>query len=182
MSSGIPRLWAPWRGEWIQEQKNIAPEDKGLCPFCTLPLLGATRENLILFTDDDIAVIMNKFPYNPGHLMVIPRAHVSYPHELEPRIWNKVSQAIPLVMKCVEASMSPQGFNLGMNLGQAGGAGIPGHIHWHILPRWVGDTNFMPLIAETKAISAHNQSVYERLSPAFEGFAEKLYEAMIKST
>jgi len=184
MSSQIPRLWAPWRGEWIQEQKELRKDsttEKQKCPFCELPKQAASKENLVLFHDDDVLVIMNKFPYNPGHIMVIPREHVSYPHQLEARIWNKVSQSIPLVMKCIEEAFHPQGFNLGMNVDVAGGAGIPGHIHWHILPRWVGDTNFMPLLAEAKAINMHNETIYDRLSPQFGGFAKKLEETLQKS-
>jgi ATP adenylyltransferase len=184
MSSEIPRLWAPWRGEWIQSQKELrkdAQTEKNKCPFCEMPAQGPSDETLVLFVNERIAVIMNKFPYNPGHLMVIPRTHAALPKDLSPAVWNEINQAIPLVMECIQRSYSPQGFNLGMNLGQAGGAGIPGHLHWHILPRWVGDTNFMPLLAETKAINAHNLTIYARLEAEFKDFAEKLADAMMKS-
>jgi ATP adenylyltransferase len=184
MSSQIPKLWAPWRGEWIQSQKDLkkeSPTATEKCPFCELPKEEASESNLILFKNDQICVIMNKFPYNPGHLMVIPRAHVALPQDLSPALWNEVNQALPLVMQRVQKSYQPQGFNMGMNLGQAGGAGIPGHIHWHILPRWVGDTNFMPLLAETKALPTHNLTIYRQLRPLFEDFAEALTDAMMKS-
>jgi len=185
MSSQIPRLWAPWRGEWIKSQKELrkdAETEKEKCPFCEMPASGVNEETLVLFSNDRIFVIMNKFPYNPGHLMVIPRAHAAAPADLSPAIWNEVNQAIPIVMNCVEKAYGPAGFNLGMNQGAAGGAGIPGHLHWHILPRWAGDTNFMPLLAEAKAINTHNLTIYRQLEPHFKDFAEKLSTAMMKST
>jgi ATP adenylyltransferase len=184
MSSQIPRLWAPWRGEWIQSQKDLrkdARSEKELCPFCELPAKGVSEETLVLFANERLFVIMNKFPYNPGHVMVIPRAHAALPHDLTPAVWNEVNQAIPLAMDAVRAAYEPQGFNLGMNSGAVAGAGIPGHMHWHILPRWAGDTNFMPLLAEAKAVSAHNLTIYRQLKPHFEGFAEKLADVMMKS-
>ncbi len=184
MSSKIDRLWAPWRGEWILSQKDKSKdgtEAPSPCPFCELPSEDPSEENLVLFRNDRIFVIMNKFPYNPGHLMVIPRAHVASPADLDPAVWNELCQAIPLVMECASRANTPQGHNLGMNLGQAGGAGIPGHLHWHILPRWVGDTNFMPLLAEAKALPLHNLTMYRALKPQFEGFAERLSAAMMKS-
>ncbi|MEO5666941.1 MAG: HIT domain-containing protein [Bdellovibrionota bacterium] len=184
MSSSIPRLWAPWRGEWITSQKELrkdAQTEKEQCPFCEEPTKAPSETNLVLFSNERIFVIMNKFPYNPGHLMVIPRAHAATPNDLSPALWNEINQAIPLVIDCVQRAYSPQGFNLGMNLGQAGGAGIPGHMHWHILPRWVGDTNFMPLLAEAKAINTHNVTIYRLLKGEFQGFAEKLADAMMKS-
>jgi len=184
MSSEIPRLWAPWRGEWIQSQKELrkdATAEKEKCPFCELPRHLPSEDTLVLFSNERLFVVMNKFPYNPGHVMVIPREHAAMPQELAPTIWNEINQALPLAMEAIARAYAPQGFNLGMNLGQAGGAGIPGHLHWHILPRWVGDTNFMPLLAETKAINTHNVTVYRRLEGEFQDFAEKLADAMMKS-
>jgi ATP adenylyltransferase len=180
MTSQMPRLWAPWRGEWIQSQKDPHPQE-AKCPFCELPASEPSEENLVLFKNEKIFVVMNKFPYNPGHLMVIPREHVASPQELDPSIWNEINQAIPLTMDCISKGYAPQGYNLGMNLGHSGGAGIPGHIHWHILPRWAGDTNFMPLLAETKALPTHNLTIYRTLEAHFEGFAERLSTAMMRS-
>lgn len=179
MSHDVDKLWAPWRGEWILSQKEKG-KDKA-CPFCELPKEEPSSENLILFRDDDVFVIMNKFPYNPGHIMVIPRAHVGHPGELAPETFIKLNAALHTAIQCLQAAVQPAGMNLGMNIGQTGGAGIPDHMHWHVLPRWTGDTNFMPLLAEAKALPFHNVTMYEKLKPEFEGFAEKLAAAMIKT-
>ena len=181
MSHKVDKLWAPWRGEWILSQKTSAPGEKKLCPFCELPKEDPSFETLVLFKNENIFIVMNKFPYNPGHIMVIPRQHSGDPTELPKKVWLELNAALQLALECIKDSMSPAGFNLGMNLGHVGGAGIPDHMHWHILPRWSGDTNFMPLLAEAKALPFHNKTVYEKLLPAFEGFAEKLSAAMMDS-
>jgi len=170
MSAPIDRLWAPWRGEWIQNQKDPL---RG-CPFCELPCEEPSEENLVLYRDEWIFVVMNKFPYNPGHLMVIPRAHVGRPEDLPADTWSRLAKAVRLCTERLKGDSNPAGFNLGMNLGAAGGAGIPDHLHWHVLPRWNGDTNFMPLLAEAKALPFHNVTIYRRLKPLFEGFGQAL--------
>ncbi|MBS1985015.1 MAG: HIT domain-containing protein [Bdellovibrionales bacterium] len=172
----MKRLWAPWRLAYIKGTAR-APG----CPFCLLPKEKTMSEkNLVLWRDDDLFVVLNKFPYNPSHLMVIPRAHISTPEDLEPEIWTKVAMAQRACLDILRREINPQGFNLGMNLGKDGGAGIPEHIHWHVIPRWEGDTNFFPLIAETKSIASHNETVYRQLKPAFVGFEKKLRPAKIK--
>lgn len=166
----VDHLWAPWRLEYIKKQGD---KDSG-CPFCELPKETPSAENLVLFKNDRLFVIMNKFPYNPGHLLVIPRAHVRQPKDLEPGVWQELSTAIQAAMSIVDEALKPQGFNVGINLGSGAGAGIPDHLHWHIVPRWNGDTNFMPVIAETKAIPTHNATVYRQLEKFFSKFAEQL--------
>jgi ATP adenylyltransferase len=155
-------------------------EAKSGCPFCELPKEEPSEQNLVLWRDENLFVIMNKFPYNVGHLMVVPRAHVGHPEKLDAKIWVQMSVALQLALEILKQDMDPQGFNMGMNLGVVGGAGIPGHIHWHVIPRWGGDTNFMPLIAETKALPTHNATVYRRLRPLFEDFASRLSAATMK--
>jgi len=159
----ISNLWAPWRLEYIKSEKS------GECPFCELPKIGVSQETLILYCDDKAFIILNKFPYNPGHLMVIPREHCDNPSKLSSDTWLHCSKLLALTLKQLEEALGPQGYNIGMNLGHVGGAGIPGHIHWHILPRWSGDTNFMPLLADTKAIPTHNLTTYAKLLPFFAG-------------
>jgi ATP adenylyltransferase len=161
-------LWAPWRMEYIQGDRESG------CPFCELPKQEPTETNLVLFRDSDVVVMMNKFPYNPGHLLVLPRAHVGDPTELSSAVWKKLNVALQECLKISKEVSGPQGFNLGMNLGAVGGAGIPQHLHWHILPRWAGDTNFMPLLAETKALPTHNATIYRQLKGAFETFSSRL--------
>ena len=172
----LGRLWAPWRLEYIKNQGNPSLG----CPFCELPLQGVNEETLILFSDDDFFVDMNKFPYNPGHLLVIPRKHTGKPQDLSLDVWQKLNLGLRLSLESLEATMKPQGFNMGMNLNAVGGAGIPEHMHWHIVPRWGGDTNFMPIIAETKTLPAHNLTVYRQLKPAFDDFATRLAQAKLK--
>ncbi|NCN26135.1 HIT domain-containing protein [bacterium] len=130
--------------------------------------------NLVLFGDDDIFVIMNKFPYNPYHLMVLPKIHTGEITDLPTNVWQKLNLATHACVDLIKQTVSPHGFNLGMNIGEAGGAGIAPHLHMHVIPRWRGDTNFMPLIAETKALPTHNETVYNALMPKFEHFADRL--------
>jgi len=165
---GLKMLWAPWRLDYV---KGVRANH---CPFCVAPSEEPSEENLVLFKNDKFFVVLNKFPYNPGHLLVIPRRHVGLPTELTSEEWSELSRGLQCVLKVLNQNPSPQGFNLGMNIGSVGGAGIPEHLHWHILPRWAGDTNFMPLLAETKALPVHNVTVYRQLKPFFETFADVL--------
>jgi ATP adenylyltransferase len=165
---GIEMLWAPWRLEYVKGERPAG------CPFCESPKEEPSEENLVLFKNDVFFVVMNKFPYNPGHLMVIPRRHVTLPTDLSIDEWSELSHGLRAVLDVLNSEPVPHGYNLGMNLGAVGGAGIPGHLHWHVLPRWAGDTNFMPLIAETKALPTHNVTVYRRLKPFFDTFASRL--------
>lgn len=176
MRKPLDRLWAPWRGEWISIQHNGKDAEKGpkVCVFCELPRQEPCEETLVLYRDEELFVILNKFPYNPGHTMVIPRQHVCRPQELPPEVWTRMSRAVQLCTERLQTAIEPSGFNLGMNLGEAGGAGLADHLHWHILPRWVGDANFMPLLAEAKAIPIHNITTYRRLRPFFDDFGKAL--------
>ena len=166
----LDHLWAPWRIEYIKQQGD---KERG-CPFCVLPKEEPSSENLVLFKNERLFVIMNKFPYNPGHLLVIPRAHVREPKNLEKGVWQELSTAIQACLDILTEAFKPQGFNVGINLGSGAGAGIPDHLHWHIVPRWNGDTNFMPVVAETKAIPTHNTTVYRQLEKYFSDFESRL--------
>jgi len=150
-------LWAPWRIEYITGEK-----DKG-CIFCDKPCEGNDKENLILFKGKNSFIIMNRYPYSNGHLMVVPYKHTSNMSELDD---NERLELMNLTTKCIEilSIMKPDGFNIGMNLGTAGGAGIDDHLHFHIVPRWNGDTNFMPLIADVKIIPEYLHDTYKTLS------------------
>jgi ATP adenylyltransferase len=161
----VKHLWSPWRLEYIKGQRLESD-----CPFCSLPAEDKDPENLILFKDQDIFVVLNKFPYNPGHLMVIPRAHVKDLSELDAQVQTKLMGALPICIDKLRQALEPQGFNVGMNIGQQAGAGIPHHLHWHVIPRWGGDTNFMPLIADTKTVPTHNASIFAQLSKHFAKF------------
>ncbi len=169
----VDHLWAPWRLQYIKDQKEINSGLKG-CPFCLIGAAEPSEENLCLYRDSEIMVVMNKFPYNPGHLMVLPVGHGGKPEEVDAKVWNRLNAALKASLEVLKKVYNPQGFNLGMNVGSGGGAGIPEHLHWHVVPRWTGDTNFMPILAETKAIPIHNLSVYQELAPEFKNFDKRL--------
>jgi len=150
-------LWAPWRIEYITGEK-----EKG-CIFCNKPNEGNDEENLILFKGENSFIIMNRYPYSNGHLMAVPYKHTNNMSELNN---DERLELMNLTTKCIEILdiMKPDGFNIGMNLGTAGGAGIDDHLHFHIVPRWNGDTNFMPLIGDVKIMPEYLQDTYKTLS------------------
>jgi ATP adenylyltransferase len=137
------------------------------CIFCELPRENKDAQNLILFQSAHSFVILNKYPYNNGHLMVIPHKHTADFNDLNS---TEHADLITLTNHCVSAlkeSYKPEGFNIGMNLGAAGGAGIREHLHFHIVPRWTGDTNFMPVLADTKSMPQHLDESFNQLEPYF---------------
>ncbi len=160
----MDRLWAPWRMQYIQ---NVDKEDDG-CIFCNKPTESDDRKNLILYRGTTCFVIMNLFPYNNGHMMVVPYQHTSDILSLEPESVSELWSLICLCKNALSKSFNPEGFNIGMNLGRVSGAGIDQHIHMHIVPRWNGDSNFMPVIAGTKVISQAIEDTYDALQPHFE--------------
>ncbi len=150
-------MWAPWRIEYILGEKD---ED---CIFCYKPKEDKDRENLILFRGERNLVMLNKYPYNPGHVMVAPYKHVSSLDALDE---EDLFEHIKLVNRCVEMmkkEMNPEGFNIGINLGKVAGAGIEEHIHTHIVPRWNGDTNFMPVFSDTRVVPEALEATYDKL-------------------
>ena len=157
-------LWAPWRMEFIQAEKPSA------CIFCTFPAeVGeeADRRNLIVHRSSRSFTILNRFPYNNGHVMVVPRAHVSRLEDLSPDEFADLQAELRLAVGVVRSAYRPEGMNVGMNLGKVAGAGIEDHLHWHIVPRWGGDTNFMPVLSGTKVMVEHLASSWTRLRDAF---------------
>lgn len=157
-------LWAPWRVAYIE-----APPP-GECVFCTLPRAegeAEERERLILGRSAHAFVMLNRFPYNPGHLLVIPRVHEGQFTALDPEVFADLHQLLRTSVQAVEEIYAPEGLNLGMNLGRMAGAGIADHLHYHVVPRWGGDTNFMPILGEAKSVGEHLERSWERLRPAF---------------
>ncbi|MBI3183309.1 MAG: HIT domain-containing protein [Myxococcales bacterium] len=158
-------LWAPWRMEFIKGERP-----KG-CIFCDFPSQSgeeADRKNLVLGRSERSFVMLNKFPYNSGHLMVIPRRHTADFTSLSREESEDLHRLLQGAVKVVADCYRPDGLNLGMNLGAAAGAGIVDHLHYHLVPRWGGDTNFLPVLAETKVIVEHVQAAYDRLRPPFD--------------
>ena len=135
------------------------------CVFCQMLAQGPEHdpENYILFRGEHAAVILNLYPYNNGHLMVVPYAHIASLEDLPPDVQAKMIHLVSHFVKLVRLAMDPTGFNVGMNIGKAAGAGIADHVHIHIVPRWHGDTNFMPIIAETRVIPEWLDDTYAKL-------------------
>jgi ATP adenylyltransferase len=137
------------------------------CVFCEAASLELGAESLVLAKDDLAMVVMNKYPYNTGHLLVLPVEHLGCFWSLPEPVAQAMDRWLRISMKILNDEMKCQGFNMGMNHGAVAGAGIPDHLHWHIVPRWGGDTNFFPLIAETKVIPESLEQTYNRLRPHF---------------
>jgi ATP adenylyltransferase len=157
----MEQLWAPWRSELISAEKRSD------CIFCAFPAESRDRENLIVARSELSFVILNRFPYNNGHLMVIPRRHLAELTDLTVAESADLSALLQKSITILRRLMRPDGFNLGMNLGAAAGAGIAGHLHWHVVPRWSGDTNFMPVLGQTKVMIDHLLANYDALTPLF---------------
>lgn len=139
------------------------------CVFCNAVKSGVKFDNLVLHKTKLASVVMNKFPYNPGHLLIIPNRHIGEFTELNDQELQELQRLLKLSLEALREAYDPAGFNVGLNLGAAAGAGIPDHLHYHVVPRWKGDTNFFPLIAETKVIVEDLEATYERLLPLFKG-------------
>ena len=154
-------LFAPWRMAYIG-----SPKEPG-CIFCTKPAAADRKAALLLARTAHTAVIMNRYPYGNGHLMVAPLRHTSDLMALPPEEHADLAETVRRVLALMQDFFKPEGMNVGMNLGIAAGAGIADHLHWHLVPRWIGDTNFMPLLAETRSIPEHLDGLWARLRPLF---------------
>jgi ATP adenylyltransferase len=159
----MEKMWAPWRLEYIQ---NADKKDEG-CIFCEKPKQQNDKENLIVHRDKHCFVILNKYPYNNGHLMVVPYEHKSDLLDLSDDILLNIQNVLQKVVAALRNTMEPHGFNIGVNMGRPAGAGIADHIHYHIVPRWNGDTNYMPVLANTKVVSEALDQTWEKLQKEF---------------
>jgi ATP adenylyltransferase len=155
-------LWAPWRAEYILGEK-----EKG-CIFCNRLKQKSDKKNLILYRGKSTFVILNKYPYNSGHSMVVPFRHIGCLDELEKAEALDFFETIRLTVRALRRIFNPDSFNIGMNMGKGSGAGIPEHVHMHIVPRWNEDTNFMPVIGETEVVSFPLGMIYKKLKRGFE--------------
>lgn len=156
-------LWAPWRMKYI-----LSDKERTGCIFCAGDDGTRDEERMILYTSSMSMVMMNMYPYNNGHLLVAPVRHLPDLEGLSP---EEGLDLIFMVRKCIEIlkeEMRPEGFNVGLNLGKVAGAGVEDHMHFHIVPRWNGDTNFMPVTGELRVIPEHIRSTYKKLKPYFE--------------
>ena len=166
-------LYAPWRHDYINRDKKHEAKKKlkNNCVFCHQLDLGQDEKFLILKRFKTCFVAMNKYPYNVGHLMVLPNKHLAELKDLDKKTRAEIFDVVTLAESVLEKALNAQGFNVGINTGIAGGGGIPSHLHVHILPRWIGDTNFFETIGNVKLLSSDMQKVYKKLKAEFEKLA-----------
>lgn len=163
----MEHLYAPWRGTYTKKAQNETHLDSG-CPFCNHLTDNNDEKNYVLKRYKNSAVLLNAYPYNPGHLLIIPTAHVAHLHDLSPEARAELMDDITEAVQILERTLHNHGTNIGINLGEAcAGGSIPEHLHIHVVPRWPGDTNFLPVLAQTKQISEDLNTVYEKLRKAF---------------
>ncbi len=167
------RIWAPWRLEFIKggapepEPNDLAELLPGADPECFLCRAvpeGDDRRRLVIERGGLAVTVLNRYPYNNGHLLVAPRRHVGRLDELNPSEQGEIASVVTRMVSKLESLLGAKDFNVGLNLGLAAGAGLPGHLHWHIVPRWTGDTNFMPTIAGVRVIPQSLDSLWELMT------------------
>jgi len=164
-SEQIKKMWAPWRMEYIRSIKQ-----KG-CIFCDKPAVDEDRDNLLLYRGEHACVLMNLYPYNNGHLMIAPYEHSHEMENLPVETLTEIMSLSQSCMKILRQEFNAEGFNLGLNEGAIAGAGIAEHIHFHIVPRWAGDTNFMPVTGHAKVLVQGLKESYDCLKPHFDKIA-----------
>jgi ATP adenylyltransferase len=158
----MKRLWAPWRMEYI------TAEPRPGCLFCRVIEHPEDEDAaLVVWRPQGAIVLLNKFPYNPGHALVAPEAHIGAIEDLDDAQTTDLMRAVRRTITVLKKVMNPEGFNIGANVGRVAGAGIPDHFHLHVVPRWNGDTNFMPVLGEVKVVNEHLLQTAAKLSEAF---------------
>ncbi|MFN8112438.1 MAG: HIT domain-containing protein [Solirubrobacterales bacterium] len=156
------RIWAPWRLRYVKDANKSSE-----CVFCTKPELGDDREALIVHRGERCFVILNLYPYTSGHLMVMPFEHLGRLQDIDPEITAEMMDLAQQAMRRMEEVYSPEGFNVGLNQGRVAGAGVEGHIHLHVVPRWAGDNNYMPVLADTRVMPQSLEESYDALEGGF---------------
>ena len=157
----MDRIWAPWRMDYIESSKKPG------CVFCEKLQSKKDKKNLVLYRGKETFILMNLYPYTNGHLMIAPYLHTSDVNELTEIANKEIMQFAKDCFNILKSKLGAEGFNFGANLGKVAGAGIDQHIHYHIVPRWSGDTNFMPVISDTKVMIEKLNKTWERLKPEF---------------
>jgi ATP adenylyltransferase len=161
----MEQVFAPWRIEWVEREEKNADVD---CVFCEFPAREDDREHLVVARSEHAVVMLNNYPYNPGHCMVVPREHTGDYTDLSEEALFDHARLKQATLDALDAAFDPEGYNAGLNLGgTAAGGSIGDHLHTHVVPRWGGDTNFMPVISDTKVIVEALDDSYDRLHDAF---------------
>ena len=159
----LSRIWAPWRAQYVRDASSET-QPHPVCFLCQGLADDDDRKNLIVLREANSFVVLNRYPYNNGHLLVAPRIHRGTLAELSGADLLEPLETIRKMTSILDRMFQPQGYNIGLNQGKAAGAGLPGHLHWHIVPRWDGDTNFMPILADTKVLIESLQELFDRIS------------------
>jgi len=159
----MDHLWSPWRYQYVSKSGPVAG-----CIFCTKSSEQRDNQNYIIYRGSENFILLNLYPYATGHLMIAPYNHIASLAEASEPVTSEMMQLARRAEIHLAEIYNPQGFNLGMNLGQAAGAGVPGHIHMHVLPRWIGDTNYMTTVAETRVLPESLDVTFAKLKKAFE--------------
>jgi ATP adenylyltransferase len=162
----LKRIWAPWRMKYILSDKTQG------CAFCQALQAGDDKANYILYRGEKAFIILNTFPYTNGHVMVVPYAHIGDLVELDRETLLDMMLLTQKTLQAMRQAMGPHGFNVGLNLGEAAGAGIQDHVHIHIVPRWQNDTNFMPVLADVRVIPDSLEETYDKLHAALHKLGE----------
>ena len=160
----MENLWAPWRMEFIAPKTPRSQE----CIFCTQPAAHRDDDYYIFYRGEHCYMMLNLYPYNSGHLMIVPYQHVESIEKLNSTTLTELMSQAQLALRALHLVMKPDGFNMGINEGKVAGAGYAEHMHFHIVPRWNGDTNFMPVVADVKVIPEHLANTYHKLKQALE--------------
>lgn len=164
----MENLWAPWRMVFIAPKTPPPPG----CIFCTQPAAQRDVEYHILYRGEHCFMMLNLYPYSNGHLMVAPYEHIASIEGLDAATLAELMEQAQLALRVLRLTMNPDGFNMGINEGKVAGAGYAEHMHFHIVPRWQGDTNFMPVIADIKVMPEHLDAVYQQLKQAMQSIKE----------
>lgn len=157
----MERMWAPWRSSYVGKEQPPG------CILCLKPREDNDATNYIVARGKYVYVLLNLFPYNCGHLMVAPYRHVGEMEDLDPNEWVEFSRMLPRAVAALKEAYHPQGFNLGINIGRVSGAGVPGHLHWHVVPRWEGDSNFMQVVNETRVLPESLDDTFIKIRTAW---------------
>ena len=163
----MERMWSPWRSQHVERAgaaRTSEGDDRSL--FARLAAEGRDEENLIVWRGERVFVLMNRYPYNNGHLMIVPYREVAEYEALTAEEQVEIARTTERCIRWLRRALDPHGFNVGLNLGAAAGAGLPDHLHVHVVPRWRGDTNFMPTVGEVKVIPEAMEATYRKLRAA----------------
>ncbi len=155
----MDRIWSPWRMQYIESSKM----EGASCILCEKPTENSDTDNLILYRGGECYIIMNLYPYNNGHLMIVPYRHVPDLLDLTDDVLTEMIKLVRLSERLLRHVMQPDGFNIGINIGRVAGAGIADHVHMHVVPRWMGDTNFMPVLADVHVMPELLNTTYSKL-------------------